>query len=1236
MAAPTTVSLSTTTVFTLEARDTLNMCSSTDQVTITVTNVLLTVTASATPSTVCAGDTVLLEAIGSGGGTGNYNYLWSSVPAGFTSTTSTVNAFPLVSTTYTIRIIDGTDTAFVNTTVTVNPVPNASFIGLSPNYCNNSGAVSLVGTPAGGTFSGPGISGNQFIPANANIGTNQIAYTVTIGGCSGSDYQSTNVSETPVANAGTDIALTGPGSTTLNGSSTGGSNVGYFWTPSSLLVNANMANPTTTTLTTTTTFTLEAKDTVNNCSSTDQMMVTVGGGPVVVTASATPSTICLGDSSSVSAVASGGNGTYTYAWSSNPVGFTSTQLAVKVGPTVTTTYTVIATSGVLSNSTTVVVTVNPLPIVTFSGLTSPACASGSSMTLVGSPSGGVFSGTGVSMVSGSYTFNPAVAGAGTWNIVYNYTNSSGCSNSDNQSVTVSPNPIVNAGVDQTITSGLSASLTGSATGAGNYKYSWTPVSLVASPNSANTQTTVLTASQIFTLAVIDSVTSCNSSDDVLITVSNPNLPVTATSTTLPSTICSGSTAQLNVIASGGSGVYTYTWTSVPAGFTSSIANPVVSPTITTVYSVSVTDGNTSANTNVTVTVNASPVVSFIGLDTSYCNNGVKDTLLGLPSGGFFNGNGMSANIFNPVNAGVGYHNISYTYTGINGCTASDTQLTHVYDAPIANAGSDYTTLSTATLNGNASGGSGNYNWSWTPAALFANANLQNVTTTNNLAMTTVFTLTVEDQTSLCHSTDDVVVTPGGGPLSLNPMATPDTICVGQQVQLMAYAGGGSGNYMYAWISIPSGYIQTVANPIAAPTVTTSYIINIFDGTNTLSDTVTVVVGTIPVVSISPVNGLYCENGLSQLIPATPAGGVFYGSGMSGNLFDPNIAGIGTHQIVYEYTSPLGCGNTDTMYAMVQASPTANAGSDIVIPCNGSGGLIGDNALANMLYQWSPPSGLNQPNMSSTVANPNMNTTYNLTVTDTITGCSNTDQVMVTVTGGPTLTVANDTIICGGESVTIYAISSGTSFLWNNGVTSSAFTISPTTTTVYTVTVSDASTCAAVDSVTVTVNSSYLFLGPDITLYDTQTVVLDAGFGYVSYAWNTGDIGQSIEVNAYVNAQLGLNKYSVEVVDAYGCNASDSVLINFVLNVEDINQNIAFDVYPNPTKGQFTIQIEGTISQTYSLEIVNIQGQVLYQKDINVNSSKYSESIDVSTWAKGVYVLRLKNDQFINTRKLIIQ
>ncbi|MCX6274674.1 MAG: fibronectin type III domain-containing protein [Bacteroidetes bacterium] len=84
---------------------------------------------------------------------------------------------------------------------TINPVPSVSFTGLNSSYPSNSSAVTLTGSPAGGTFSGPGMNSNQFNPATAGVGgPYSIVYSYTNAqGCTGTQTQQVSVT-TPTVN----------------------------------------------------------------------------------------------------------------------------------------------------------------------------------------------------------------------------------------------------------------------------------------------------------------------------------------------------------------------------------------------------------------------------------------------------------------------------------------------------------------------------------------------------------------------------------------------------------------------------------------------------------------------------------------------------------------------------------------------------------------------------------------------------------------------------------------------------------------------------------------------------------------------------------------------------------------------------------------------------------------------------------------------------------------------------
>lgn len=185
--------------------------------------------------------------------------------------------------------------------------------------------------------------------------------------------------------------------------------------------------------------------------------------------------------------------------------------------------------------------------------------------------------------------------------------------------------------------------------------------------------------------------------------------------------------------------------------------------------------------------------------------------------------------------------------GSNGCgngQSSDLFVTVNYVTVDAGIDNTIPYGTSTTLSGSATNGSGNYTWSWQPANLLINANVQNPQTIN-LTSSTLFTLTVNDVSTGCSNDDSTIVTISGGPLSVNASASPDQVCDGDSSQLNALAGGGSGNYTYSWTSNPSGFISSLQNPVVYPTITTTYIVVVNDGFNTVSDSVIVNVNYAP-------------------------------------------------------------------------------------------------------------------------------------------------------------------------------------------------------------------------------------------------------------------------------------------------------------------------------------------------------------------------------------------------------
>jgi hypothetical protein len=161
---------------------------------------------------------------------------------------------------------------------------------------------------------------------------------------------------------------------------------------------------------------------VAGCVKTTTVAVSVTSAPSI---SVNSTTICSGSTATLSA-----SGVTTYTWSTS-----SNAASVNVSPISTTIYTV---SGNLTGCSTIatqtaIVNVNALPNVTLGSITGPLCVNNAAVSLSGTPSGGIYSGTGV---IGS-SFDPSVSGAGSFTVSYYYTDINSCSSVATQTVDVS-------------------------------------------------------------------------------------------------------------------------------------------------------------------------------------------------------------------------------------------------------------------------------------------------------------------------------------------------------------------------------------------------------------------------------------------------------------------------------------------------------------------------------------------------------------------------------------------------------------------------------------------------------------------------------------------------------------------------------------------------------------------------------------------------------------------------------
>jgi len=657
----TTSALSTTTTYWVRRKDTAPCNTTTSGVTVTVTVATPSTapTVLAGPTAVCSGATASLATSGGVPGT-NCTYEWgtgvvgTNVIAGATTQSITTSALTST-TTFWVRRIDGAPCNTVTTeatlTVAVNALPtvsasttNASICGTTSTTLNASGATNYTWNNGAGT--GASVS----VTPSSNT-----TYTVTgTDNNSCTNTSSVSIAVTPAEDAtfsyGTSTACASgtnltPTSITTSGGTFSATGALSFVSTSTGEINVSATPAESYTITYTTSGT---------CPGTASV-------PMNITTSAisgfsySPNSVCAGSTSTISPtfVSGGTPGTFTVDSPNLVVSGSGTVLPSSSQPGTYTVTNTIAASGSCPgsfSSTTFTITAGPAPsIATVAAL----CSTDNAVTLVATPTGGTFSGTGV---TGS-TFNPA---SGSSVVTYTVTDGSGCTGSNTISISVTTTPTPQfASVSSPLCSSAGA-VTLNATPTGG-TFSGTGV-------TGNTFTPSQAATGSNTITYTATQNGCSGSTTTAIVVNAPPSP----SISPVGSVCNN-TANVTLSASPAGGTFSGTGVS---GNTFSVNQAPGSYNVYYTY----TDGNgCTGNAGTSITILAAPTASFAALNPICLQNGAITLAGGAPSGGTYSGTGVAGGTFNPVVSGVGTFTIDYTYTATNGCSDNASNTITVND-----------------------------------------------------------------------------------------------------------------------------------------------------------------------------------------------------------------------------------------------------------------------------------------------------------------------------------------------------------------------------------------------------------------------------------------------------------------------------------------------------------------------------------------------------------------------------
>ncbi len=991
---PVTATPTTTTSYTVTGTGPCGTGTATAVVTVLPANDPLC--AAACPATAtntgpyCVGQTIQLN--GTGGGT----YSWVG-PSGFTSNLQnpTRPATATAAGNYTLTVTVGSCTSTATTVVVINNPVTPSFTAI-PAICLG-GSITLP------TTSTNGITGT-WSPAINNTATTTYTFTPTTGQCASTATMTVTVN-TPTVPTFTAIApICSGGIITLPTTSNNG--ITGTWSPA---VNN--------TATTAYTFT----PTAGLCATTTTMTVTVNTPTVPSFTAITP--ICSGGTINLPTTSTNG---ITGTWSP------------AVNNTATTTYTFTPTAGQCATTTTMTVNVGSPVTPTFTAI--PPICSGGTITL---PTTSTNAFTGI--------WSPAVNN--TANTTYTFTPTAGqCATTTTMTVNVN-NPVTPSFTAiAPICSG--GNITLPTTSTNSFTGTWTPAvnntattTYTFTPTAGQCATTTTLSVDVNPIPVVDPITNISAC---------PGDPIAAsayTSTPAGSTFewtnsntniglgagATGNTPGFNSTNGTGSSI-TGTVSVIPT-LNGCVGNPVT-------YTITVSD-----QLNATIT----PIGPF-------CESDASISMTAVDAGGTWTGTGITngaTGTFDPATAGPGTHTITYTIGGSCGDVQTTTiTINPDMDATITAAGPFCTNdpaiaLSAADAGGVWSGtgitnaalgifdpsiaGNGTHTITYTIAGVCGDVQTINIIVSNqlNASINPVANVCEQDPSFNLTAVDAGGTWTGTG-ITNGATGTFNPATAGPGTHTITYTlGGNCGDVQTTAITVLPNMDATItaagpfctgntsttltavdAGGVWSGTGITNAATGTFDpatagvGTHLITYTIPGQCGDIQTIEIVVVNnfdatinpvGPFCVNATTVDLNTVNGGGTFTGIGITNavtGIFDPAIAGPGTHIITY--TIPGTCGDVQTTTITVNPQPTVTFSVNNATGCIPVTATFTDNTgLAGSTVTWSMSDGFISTSTGS------------VTHTFNSVGCFDV-TLQVTSAQGCTSSATQNSIVCVSE------------------------------------------------------------------------------------------------------------------------------------------------------------------------------------------------------------------------------
>ncbi|MFH1320599.1 MAG: PKD domain-containing protein [Bacteroidota bacterium] len=1103
-------------------------CTATDSVSVTATNSTISATISQ-PGNLCYGSVTQISVTASGG-TGFYSYLWDN---GATTSSTVVG-----SGTYCALVTDMTNcwtTTCIN--VNENPVLTAEVFATSPTCVGAN--IPIIASATGGqaTYSYLWSTGQSTQTIYQPAGTYTV-YVIDANSCT--DTASVTVTNEPninttVISAGVSCFNGNDGSATVTVS--GGIPPYYYsWAPwggVSATATSLIAG----------TYIVIVTDSLG-CSEVIPVLITQPAA-IFASVSSFSGPCCYGGSDGTATVGvSGGTPAYSYSWSpTGGSGQTATGLSEN-------TYTVTVTdSNGCSNTASITITDPDLLNATISG-TNVSCSGGSDGSITVNASGGTPPYSYIWTPNVSTTSTAANLSAGNYSVTI--TDAQGCLTADSITVIELPGIVVNVSniVDVSCFGGSDGGATAIVSGGTMpFSYLWTP----------GGETTAATGN-LSTGSYDVTVTDSNGCQGVVsVSINQPPLLVV---TSPDQSILCDNTVSLTVTPGGGTPDYSYLWS------TGETTDTIYSNT-PGIYNITVTDAQGCiASDTVIVTATNSILAAVIVAPPSICYGSTTNIIVNVTGAGGAGGCTYiwsTGDTTSSITAGSG----TYCVTVTDGVNCSVTTCVNVIenDPLVIDIIPDTICYnSTAILTADVSGGLAPYEYFWstgdTTVNIIDSAGTYSVSVTDAIGCSAVTNATVIENPEMVIAFTDIW----------------NVSCLGgSNGSVTAIVSVGVPGFTYSWSPVAATDPDIYGLSAGTYTVTVTDILGCV-GSNSI--TITEPTTVLMLDSISG-NNISCYGNNTGSATVSASGGTApynYLWWVTGDTI-PSVSGLPAGSYGVSAADSNGCIATNTIIISQPALLSVNmnginnvsctGGSDASVTAQVSGGI------PPYTYLWSP-GGSTDSSLTGVIAG-----FYEVTVADANL-CTAGANVTITEPPPISTTVSGTTAICYGQNTTISASANGGNgyftYLWDQGLGTGAVQIvNPTTTTTYTVIITDGNGCSNTAlPVTVSVSSplSLILTAPDtICEGDSASVFVSVsgGDGNYSYIWSDPGFGNSAGPH-YVTPST-TTTYTVIILDS--C-STPAVTESITIVVSPYPEAI---INANPSEGCVTLNVNFSANTT---------------------------------------------------------